>query len=44
MYPDIFKSITIVEFRIGPWSHIMIREYEKLFQDFGIKPFNKVID
>jgi len=33
-----------VGFRIDPWSHVMIREYEKLFTEFGIRPFSEVID
>ncbi|MEM2343457.1 MAG: tryptophan--tRNA ligase [Sulfolobales archaeon] len=38
------SAIPIVEFRIDPWSHVMIKEYEKLFQYFGIRPFNEVVD
>ncbi len=33
-----------MEFRIDPWSHVMIKEYEKLFQLFGIRPFADVMD
>ncbi len=33
-----------MEFRIDPWSHVMIKEYEKLFQYFGIRPFSEVVD
>ncbi|MEM0504781.1 MAG: tryptophan--tRNA ligase [Sulfolobales archaeon] len=33
-----------MEFKIDPWSHVMIKEYEKLFQYFGIKPFNEVLN
>lgn len=32
-----------VALRIDPWGHIVIREYEKLFQYFGIKPFKEVL-
>jgi len=34
----------IVGYRIDPWSHIIIREYEKLFEYFGIRPFSEVLD
>ena len=32
-----------MELRIDPWGHMVIREYEKLFQYFGIKPFREVL-
>ncbi len=33
----------IVEFRIDPWSSEGLRDYEKLFTYFGVKPFNEVV-
>ncbi len=36
--------MSIVEFKLDPWSHVMIKDYEKLFQYFGIRPFNEVIN
>jgi len=32
-----------VAFRLDPWSSEMIREYDKLFKYFGIKPFKEVL-
>ena len=32
-----------MEFRIDPWSSEIIREYDKLFKFFGIKPFKDVL-
>ncbi len=29
--------------RIDPWGHTTIKEYEKLFQYFGIKPFREIL-
>mgnify|MGYP001772545558 FL=1 len=33
----------IVEFRIDPWSSEGLKDYEKLFTYFGVRPFNEVI-
>ncbi|MEO3993491.1 MAG: tryptophan--tRNA ligase [Desulfurococcaceae archaeon TW002] len=33
----------IVEFRIDPWSSEGLRDYEKLFTYFGVRPFNEVV-
>lgn len=33
----------IVEFRIDPWSSEGLRDYEKLFMYFGVKPFNEIV-
>lgn len=32
-----------MEFKLDPWSHVMIKEYEKLFHYFGIRPFNEIL-
>jgi len=32
-----------VAIRIDPWGHETIKEYEKLFEYFGIKPFREVL-
>jgi len=29
---------------LDPWGHFSIKDYEKLFQQFGIEPIDKVID
>ncbi|RLG74536.1 MAG: tryptophan--tRNA ligase [Thermoprotei archaeon] len=33
----------MVEFRLDPWGSEVIREYNKLFKFFGIKPFKEVL-
>ncbi|MEM2284536.1 MAG: tryptophan--tRNA ligase [Zestosphaera sp.] len=33
----------IVEFRIDPWSSEGLRDYEKLFTYFGVRPFSEVV-
>ncbi len=33
----------IVAFRIDPWSSEAVKEYEKLFKYFGIRPFKEVL-
>jgi tryptophanyl-tRNA synthetase len=35
--------IPIVEFRIDPWSSEGLRDYEKLFAYFGVRPFKEVV-
>lgn len=32
-----------MEFRLDPWSHVMIKDYEKLFYYFGIRPFSELL-
>ncbi len=36
--------LPIVEFRIDPWGAEVIREYDKLFKYFGIRPFKEVLN
>ena len=37
------QVLPIVALRIDPWSSTTIKEYEKLFAYFGIKPFKEVL-